>query len=215
MNNTKLRILHSAISLFNQQGIHNVRLQQIADHCNISIGNLAYHFQRKEHLLEFVAQYISDETNSLLAKRTDLLYMIDFDNQLALYYDIINKYAFYFHDVIELQERYKHIHARRVVHIDRMIRQIHSWLIANEQTSILTDELHEGQYRRLANTIWMVIIFWKTQKKIRSANEGYEEEFKLAVWDIIIPHFTDSGKLEFEVLIQPRLHVIQDQTSSN
>jgi AcrR family transcriptional regulator len=38
---TKQRIIEAAISLFNTNGIANVRLIQIADEAGISVGNLA------------------------------------------------------------------------------------------------------------------------------------------------------------------------------
>ena len=48
---TKGKILEKAILLFNERGIPNVKLQHIADACNISVGNLAYHFKFKEDLI--------------------------------------------------------------------------------------------------------------------------------------------------------------------
>ena len=209
MKKTKRKILDAAIALFNERGIHNVRLQQIADYCSISLGNLAYHFPLKEDLLVFVAEYISNDIDTLLGERHDFVHLIDFDNQLALYYDLINKYAFYFHDVMELQDKHEHIHAQRVVYIDQMINQVYMWLTANEQKSILKAELQQNQYRRLAHVIWMVIIFWMTQKRIRSDDSGAEEEFKSVVWNELLPNFTETGLLEYEVLIQPRLQEFQ------
>ena len=41
---TKQKIVHASIKLFNENGVANVRLQQIADEIGISVGNLAYHF---------------------------------------------------------------------------------------------------------------------------------------------------------------------------
>lgn len=42
---TKGKILVEALKLFNEKGFVNVRLQHIADKCNICVGNLAYHFE--------------------------------------------------------------------------------------------------------------------------------------------------------------------------
>ena len=41
---TKDKILIEARQLFYDEGITNVRLQQIADKTGISVGNLAYHY---------------------------------------------------------------------------------------------------------------------------------------------------------------------------
>jgi AcrR family transcriptional regulator len=49
---TKQKILDSSLQLFNDNGISNTRLQQIADESGISVGNLAYHFSNKEAITE-------------------------------------------------------------------------------------------------------------------------------------------------------------------
>ncbi|MEO7308888.1 MAG: TetR family transcriptional regulator [Chitinophagaceae bacterium] len=38
---TKQKILNASLHLFNENGISNTRLQQIADETGISVGNLA------------------------------------------------------------------------------------------------------------------------------------------------------------------------------
>jgi len=52
--NTKERIIGSVVDLYNAKGIAHVRLQQIADECNMSVGNLAYHFPEQKLLMDTV-----------------------------------------------------------------------------------------------------------------------------------------------------------------
>ena len=52
MAKTKQKIILSALQLFNENGIANVRLQHIADEAFISIGNLAYHYKNKEAIVK-------------------------------------------------------------------------------------------------------------------------------------------------------------------
>jgi hypothetical protein len=49
---TKQKILNTSIRLFNEDGMANVPLQQIAKEIGISPGNLAYHFKNKEAIIE-------------------------------------------------------------------------------------------------------------------------------------------------------------------
>ncbi len=49
--NTRERILHKAMELFNQSGMYNTGVREIARSLEISPGNLSYHFARKEDLL--------------------------------------------------------------------------------------------------------------------------------------------------------------------
>lgn len=51
---TKRKILDKALELFNENGLANVTLRQIALELEISQGNLNYHFKKKEELIEFL-----------------------------------------------------------------------------------------------------------------------------------------------------------------
>lgn len=211
MKKTKKKITKAAIALFNEYGIPSVRLQQIADKCDISLGNLAYHFPIKQDLLVFVAEYISTDIDPILKDKAPSPYLIDFDNRLAVYYNLINQYSFYFLDIMELQERYAHIHSQRAEYIDIMIQNIYQWIRQKEEKGLIRPEVQEGQYQRLSQAIWMIIIFWTTQQKIRSSQEKNEEEFKLVVWNQILPNFTELGLLEYEALILPQLQQYQPE----
>lgn len=205
MNKTKKKILDAAISLFNKRGLPNVRLQQIADVCNISVGNLAYHYPSRDNLMEFVASYINEDINPILDDQKQFPHLIDFDNQLSQYYSLINNYAFFFLDILELERSYSQIHNQRAIYIDQMIIQIEKWITENVEKNIFNREIHNGQYLRTAQAIWMIITFWMTQQKVRSKAIGIEEEFKQVVWNQLVPVFTDLGMMEYEALILPRL----------
>jgi len=202
---TKSRILEKAILLFNERGIPNVKLQHIADACNISVGNLAYHFKFKDDLLLTVANVIGEEIAPIVDEEKHFPFLIDFDNQLSHYYDKINKYAFYFLDVVELERSYPTIHEQRVKYINQMIDQIHRWTQENVKKTIFKKEIHDEQYVHTAHAIWMIISFWMTQKKVLSKNGLDEEKFKIVVWNQLLPNFTELGLMEYEALILPQL----------
>jgi len=46
MSATKQKILKQSLQLFNELGISNVSLRDIADEAGISVGNLQYHFKK-------------------------------------------------------------------------------------------------------------------------------------------------------------------------
>ena len=209
MKKTKARIIEQAILLFNDRGIPNVKLQHIADACNISVGNLAYHFKFKEDLLQTVANVIDAEIAPIVDKEKHFPFLIDFDNQLSHYYSKINKYAFYFLDVIELERSYPMIHQQRVKYIGKMIDQIHRWTQENVTKAIFRKEIHEDQYAHTAHAIWMIISYWMTQKKVLSQRELDEEKFKIVVWNQLLPNFTEVGLMEYEALILPQLKNVE------
>lgn len=52
--NLRDRILETARALFNERGYNEVSMRNIAEALKISVGNLTYHFKRKEDLIEAV-----------------------------------------------------------------------------------------------------------------------------------------------------------------
>ena len=51
MKKTQLKIVKTAIKLFNKGGVSNVRVQDIAVAAGISPGNLTYHYKTKKDLM--------------------------------------------------------------------------------------------------------------------------------------------------------------------
>ena len=206
---TRDKILKAAISLFNQYGLPNVGLQQIADECQISVGNLAYHFKYKEDLIQTIADHINAEISPLVKMNNKLPLLIDFNNQLSMYYGLINKFAFFFLDVLELERAYSEIHNRRRKYISMMIDQIYQWICDNIDKGKIKAEIHQHQYVHTSHAIWMIISFWLTQKRVLSSKGANEEEFKIVVWNQILPSLTFLGLMEYEALILPQLSDVE------
>ena len=205
MKKTKRKIFDAAIHLFNNEGLPNVKLQNIADYCGISVGNLAYHYRTKDVLLTTIDQHIQSEIQSLITDQATFSFLIDFDNQLSNYFHFINKFAFYFLDILQLERSYPDLHAHRVESIGQLIGQIHSWMIQNIEKGVLQPELLSGQYEKTAHLIWMNISFWMTQQKVLGKKDSEEGLFKEQIWSQLVPLFTDNGMLEFEAIILPQL----------
>lgn len=205
MKKTKKKIITSSIELFNQKGLINVRLQNIADRCGISVGNLAYHFSNKLSIIEVIDEILQREIEPILLDKKRFPYLIDFDNQLSNYYFFINKYAFYFLDLMELERSYPALHVKRKQYIYKMIDQIHKWMLDNSSKSILKAEIHENQYYHTAKAIWMIITFWMTQQQVKGMDDQDEGAFKEVVWNQLVPIFTPSGLMEYEAIILPQL----------
>lgn len=65
MDNIKEKIANTSRELFNTYGYPKVTMRQIADACEISVGNLTYHYPRKEDLLMLEHDWLM---NSFLSK---------------------------------------------------------------------------------------------------------------------------------------------------
>ncbi len=204
---TKQKILNASIRLFNKKGMANVRLQQIANEIGISPGNLAYHFRNKEAIIDAINEELYQEAAELLSTYRIFPNLMDFDNQLTKYFSFIQKYPFYFLDLLEIERHYPEIRSKRQLHISKMISQIRKRFDFNHSRGLIIDEPQPGVYNCVANAIWVLITFWVPQNLVRDAKASAEDitSFKEMVWHQVFPYFTKAGIAEFEQLIRPLL----------
>lgn len=212
MSNTKQRILEAAIVLFNEEGVANVRLQQIADGAGISVGNLAYHYHSKKAIVEAIDEQLSASIGPIVSGERRFPSLIDFDNQLARYYHLLMNYSFYFVDLLEFKRVYPKLYEKRTQYIDQIVRQIEYWFNFNVDNEVIRPPLRHRHYRIVAHTIWMIITFWMTEPMEHGTPEEKERVFKEVVWSQVLPYLTEAGKLEFEMMIEPLLDSLPDDS---
>ena len=204
--NTKQKILLSSIQLINEQGMANVRLQQIADHLGISVGNLAYHFKNKQAIIAAINEYLSGEVSKILSTYRIYPNLMDFDSQLNQYFSFIKKYPFFFLDSLKTKRQYPQIHEQQKAQIAKMIHQIKMRLEYNQERGMIRMEARKGIYRGTTNAIWMLISHWLPQKILQGKpHHELRNTFKEMVWNQIYPHLTEKGMTEYEMLIIPAL----------
>ncbi|MEZ4931345.1 MAG: TetR/AcrR family transcriptional regulator [Saprospiraceae bacterium] len=210
---TKQKILNASIQLFNENGMANVRLQQIASEIGISPGNLAYHFKNKEAIVESVHEDLYQEAVEVLSNYRIFPNLIDFDNQLSKYFSFVQKYPFYFLDLLDIERHYPKIRSKREEHILKMIRQIRKRFDFNQQRGLIIAEPRAGVYDSVANAIWVLITFWVPQNMVRGIEGAMDiRQFKEMVWNQVYPYFTKDGIAEFDQLIRP---ILQQHSSEN
>lgn len=199
---TKQKIIASSIKLFNRDGLTNVRLQQIADDVGISVGNLAYHYYSKEAIIKEIDHQLSELIAPVIDANRSFPSLMDFDTQLAHYYHLLTNYSFYFLDILEIKRKYPKLYQKRKQYIHQIILQIENWFQLNTQNGILQSEPRTRHYKIIAHTIWMIITFYMTQPIDHGQPEDSERVFKEMVWSQVLPHFTETGRLEFDILIE-------------
>jgi len=202
LSKTKRKILDAALHLFNLYGLTNVRLQQIADEVGISVGNLAYHFYSKKAIVQQIDAELSELLMPIISENRFFPSLIDFDNQLARYYHLLRNYSFYFIDLLELKRAYPKLYKNRAIYIQKIVLQIENWFNFNVESGLIKKEIRAQHYKVIAHTIWMIITFWMTQPLDRGIPEEQERIFKEVVWSQVLPYLTDTGRLEFDLMIE-------------
>ena len=203
---TKARIIEVAIKLFNQQGIQNVRLQQIADEVGISVGNLAYHFHDKKKIMKTIVSVVDIEFAKTSRRWKNLQHFIDFDNQLSHHYQFLNTYSFYFLDVVDIKRFYPDIYGEHNTQVEYFIHNLTHWLENSVEKELFLPPKRAGQYADTSKMIWFIGAFWMSQKRILDEEEDFEMGYKKMIWQQIEPYFAPKGKTEFEMMIAPALY---------
>lgn len=97
---TKTRILACARELFQERGYNDVSMRDIADAAGIQIGNLTYHYRRKEQLLEALIL----QPNKQIYKPGQLCTKQDFEAYFRHLLRIQRDASFYFDSYVQISQ---------------------------------------------------------------------------------------------------------------
>lgn len=105
--NTKNSIKNKARLLFNQLGVRNVTLREVAHQLDRSYGNITYYYSTKEKLIRELYQDMHEELSQLVGLYQPNQNLLQFFLILPVYnFDITFKYLFFNKDYVELQRTY-------------------------------------------------------------------------------------------------------------
>jgi len=102
VSSTRIKIVESSILLFNNRGLANVRLQDIAEYNNISPGNLTYHFKTKKDLMDYIIYYMIRKLVEIETTQRESLKQMSLYNILRNNLVFLFNYRFFFRDILEI-----------------------------------------------------------------------------------------------------------------
>jgi AcrR family transcriptional regulator len=199
MSSTKQRILLQAEKLFFEHGIANVRLQQIADRSEISVGNLAYHFNNKEAIVEAVYEITMEDLYSILIKSKIYPGLASFDDKFSNLFDFMKKNVFFYTNFWEIKRNFSGIDTNIIDINKKIISKLKKRLKDNLAREVLKKEELKGTYDLLAKTLLFNINSWVPQQLLQGKKLS-EEDFNTYMWNLIYPYLTAKGKKEFASL---------------
>lgn len=202
MKPTKQKILGSALRLFNEKGIVNVRLQHIADESFVSVGNLAYHYPNKEAITNALYGALTRKQKDLLTEYRIVPLFDNIDRLLQHTFELQEQYIFFYLDTLEIIRAYPSIGQTHQGHIASQIGQLKTILDFNASRGALRPEAIEDSFENLAVQIWMTMDLWMTQQAIRSSLATSAPNYTKAIWNLLIPYFTEMGKREYEQMLE-------------
>lgn len=201
---TKERIINSALSLLNEQGIKNTRLQHIADHVGISVGNLAYHFSDFKQLFRSIEIKTLGRLNTISNHWDSSDYFIDFDNKLAQYFHLMLNFKYYYIDSIEIKRTYPKAYKNRIDYSVRFKNSLERLLIRKAEDHFL-EFVDKTAINHLTHNIWTTSSLWLIRNELEDNLKLVDLEYRKAIWNQIFPYFSENGKIEYEIIILPKL----------
>jgi AcrR family transcriptional regulator len=197
MKSNKDKILESSLKLFNEKGWVNVRLQHISDEAIVSVGNLAYHFNNKGAILLTLYQSLTEQQKSLLAAFKVVPLFDEIDKLIRRTFQLQQAYIFFYLDTLEIVRANDEIAAAHAQHISWQIAQLKTMLDFNMARGALLKVDNENQLEQLAEQIWMTLDFWRSTQSVKGKKSFNEQEYCDAIWNLLIPYFTEMGKREY------------------
>ena len=202
---TKEKIISKTLHLLNKKGLKNIRLQHIADAVGISVGNLAYHFPDFKHLLQIIEKDVGQALFDAGVSWKELGHFIDFDNKLTSHFFKMKEYAYFYLDSLEIKRSYPDLWSIRKKLDSKQMEGIKSWLAINQKNGFLIFDTKE-QIKALTSDLSHSIRYWILDKELQERTfENEDLTFRTLIWEKIFPYLSERGKLEFEIMIEPKL----------
>jgi len=203
MKKTQEKIVLTAIRLFNQKGVGNVRLQDIAKAANISPGNLTYHYKTKRILMMAVLDYMSTARLNMKSIYQPALEATNWIDLLKNYLHFQIQYRFFYRDIMEI------IYLEPAA--QKLFEQQMEYVVDFSKNSIylaigkgyMLPEPREGHYAIFAKNFWAILHSWLREREVLGEEKVGLYHAMLAVLEMHYHYFTDKGKeLHEEILKQ-------------
>ncbi|MEM9983512.1 MAG: TetR/AcrR family transcriptional regulator [Bacteroidota bacterium] len=161
MGKTKDQILNTALNLFNEQGVADVSIRQIASAMGISHGNLIYHFKHKSEIIQALHE-------ALLTRAIQINERIDREDfdLLHLYkttlrgFAAVYEYRFFFYDLLYIANN-DPLLGKTLREVEKLRAQMYREVIAlSIQRGLMLPEAYSGQYEDLITWIRIYSDHW-------------------------------------------------------
>lgn len=191
---TRERITQVAIKAFNKNGYHAMTLSDLAVCCEMSRGNLAYHYKYKRNILQDIVERMILDIDSLQSARKEYPAFSNLALDIKTYGVLQERYPFIFRDtsVGELPAVRNFMRKWSEKSIKRNIQAF----AYGVEVRNLHPEPYPGIYYQLAVNAWMINYYWISQLPIRKIKRF--EQAERMVWSTILPHFTTRGLRAFK-----------------
>ncbi|MFT4104131.1 MAG: helix-turn-helix domain-containing protein [Lacrimispora sp.] len=183
-------IITAARKLFIENGYDNVSMRDVAAELSISVGNLTYHFKKKEDLLEAVVMDFSSRYSPHSVCTT----LEELDDLLKFFEQLEEENLFYFSNYTKMSRMSGQIREiQRRVFMDNTVLWEDSLKKLNEAGLVQPEEFRE-QYAETGNTLHFMKIYWHQREESQRQMGVPISNFRQSAWGILFMLLTEKGK---------------------
>lgn len=189
---TQSLIIKTALRLFNEHSTGAVSTNRVAEACDISKGNLHYHFKTKKEIIQTIFKGISDEMNEGWYQdhlSPTVKHMAEmFARQLLLIHD----YRFFYREMPALLRsdpvllrRYQETRDKRMAALEDYFKEL-------SRVGVINFKNNEPMINSLVVSTWIISDNWLNYiefKKYEATSEKILEGYEM-ILDILRPYFT-------------------------
>jgi|SRR5271154_3218099 len=200
MKPTKQYISDKALTLFNEKGFVNVRLQHIADSAFVSVGHLAYHFKNKDEIIFSLYKRLKKKQELQLTEFRVLPLFEDIDFLLRNVYQLQQQYRFFYLDTLEVLRAFPDIAEKHRQLLRFQRQQIQFMIEFNASRGSFIQPVYEKQFAEIAHTFCLIMDNWLSYQYTNGNNTPLETAYCNDMWSVLKVLFTDMGIPEFRQL---------------
>lgn len=204
MNNTKTKqlILNESLKLFNEKGISNVPLRVISDSVEISVGNLQYHFKKREDIIEALYFQLVEKMNGVFLKPQEDGLLNHFLTGSRVIITALFDFRFFLLDFVtitrandKIKKHYRELSKQREIEALKIV----DLLIEKE---IFRPERLRNEYSSLFRRLEVISNFWFSSVLIQADKLSKKslDEYTLIINHSIYPYLTSEGKKQYQFL---------------
>lgn len=161
MTDKKTAIYESAKELFVQEGYKNVSLRDIAEAAGTTIGNLTYHFPKKEDLLLRIQKELYEEFFSVfdsdITQENALIVLLDSFREIQ---EIREKNRFYYEYIVNIHEEFFSMKEELLKFRKRLTSFYQNIFRTLVETGTMRADLAAANYDHLVTTISYLTYTW-------------------------------------------------------
>ncbi len=200
MNSTKRKILSTSLQLFNERGISDVSLRTISDELGISVGNLQYHFKKREDIIEGLYYQLVEEIDGIefvpSENMLESVMQISTETFRKLYEN-----RFFLLDFVAITRKNKTIKQHYSELLKRRLQEFLQVIELLIQHSVFREERLIGEYQGLYKRLEVLSNFWFSSVLIRSDELAKEciDEYRLMIAQSMYPYLTSAAREMYNV----------------